>query len=324
MTNTKIKTKPLYQVEYSIVVPVYNSGKSLKELHSRLTGTFKQEAKPYEILYIDDGSTDQSWDILCELSEANNNICCFQLMRNYGQQNATMCGVHHAKGRYVITIDDDLQYRPEDIPLLINEIKKGFDVVFGIQDTKKQKLWRQLLSFLFQIYYKLTFHYRGRVSSFRILSSDICLQLRSFGSSFVYINGIITWYTTKISSLKIQHQARPHGKSGYNFKKLLSFFLNIAATYSFFPFRTVSIVGMVLTLAGFILGLFSLIRYLAEGILNTASGIFIPILFLSGFVFLFIGLAGEYIVRINLNFMDKPQYRIRNEYREGQKDQESN
>jgi undecaprenyl-phosphate 4-deoxy-4-formamido-L-arabinose transferase len=235
-----------------------------------------------------------------------------------------MCGIHHAKGRYVITIDDDLQYKPEDIPLLINEIKKGFDVVFGIQDTKKQKLWRQLLSFLFQIYYKLTFHYQDRVSSFRILSSDICLQLKSFGSSFVYINGIINWYTNKISGLKIQHQVRPHGKSGYSFKKLLSFFLNIVATYSFFPFRSASIVGIVLTSAGFILGLFSIIRYLAEGTVDAVAGIFIPILFLSGFVLLFLGIAGEYIVRIKLDFMDKPQYCIRNEYREGKKDQGSN
>lgn len=324
LTNTKIKTAPLHLIEYSIVVPVYNSEKSLKELHSRLTDTLKQDQKPYEILYIDDSSADQSWDILCEIGETDDNIRCFQLMRNYGQQNATMCGIHHVKGRYVITIDDDLQYKPEDIPLLINEIKKGFDVVFGIQDTKKQKLWRRLLSFLFQMYYKLTFHYHGRVSAFRILSSDICLQLRSFRSSFVYINGIINWYTTKISSLKIEHQIRPHGKSGYSIKKLLSFFLTIVATYSFFPFRAASILGIALTSAGFILGLFSVIQYSAGGIVNAAVAIFIPVLLLSGLVLLLLGTAGEYMVRINLNFVGKPQYRIRHKYREEQKDQGSN
>lgn len=322
LTNTKIKTELLQQIEYSIVVPVYNSEKSLRELHSRLKGTLKEEQKAYEILYIDDASTDQSWNILCELKETDDSIHCFQLMRNYGQQNATMCGIHHAKGRYVITIDDDLQYKPEDIPLLINEIKKGFDVVFGTQDTKKQKIWRQLLSFLFRIYYKLTFHYQGRVSAFRILSSDICLQLRSFESSFVYINGIINWYTTKISSLKIQHQVRSYGKSGYSLKKLLFFFLSIAGTFSIFPFRAASILGMTLTSAGFILGLFSLIQSSAEGSIGMVSVIFM-IIFLSGLILLLLGIAGEYIVRLNLNTVGKPQYCIRREHKEEQKDQES-
>jgi glycosyltransferase involved in cell wall biosynthesis len=299
---------------YSVVVPVYNAEDSLEELVSRLVRTFEKINKSYELIFIDDNSNDRSWEILRSLREKHPEVRCYELMRNYGQQNATMCGFRLAKGRYVLTLDDDLQNPPEEIPSLITELEKGYDVVFGVYESKKHGRYRRLGSWLINKFYTLTFKSEGRVSAFRILHSELVKKILDYDLNFTYINGLISWYTDRISRVHVEHQDRPQGRSGYTLGKLLALSINMMTNFSLLPLQIASIAGLLFASAGFIFGLFFGVRRLLFG--TNVSGfpaIIVSISFFSGMILFFLGVIGEYIGRIHLNINRRPQYSIRRE-----------
>jgi glycosyltransferase involved in cell wall biosynthesis len=299
---------------YSVVVPVYNAEETLEELVSRLTQTFAKLNKTFELVFIDDNSKDRSWEILRSLRERHPKIRCYQLMRNYGQQNATMCGFRQAKGRYIITLDDDLQNPPEEIPSLITELEKGYDVVFGVYESKKHGRYRRWGSLMINKFYVLTFKTKGRVSAFRILRSDLAKKILEYDLNFSYINGLIAWYTDRISRIYVQHQPRPQGRSGYTFRKLLNLSINMMTNFSLLPLQIASYAGVLFASAGFIIGIFFAVRRVLFG--SNFSGftaIIVSISFFSGMILFFLGIIGEYIGRIHLNINRRPQYSIRQE-----------
>ncbi|MDF2531877.1 MAG: glycosyltransferase [Clostridia bacterium] len=218
----------------SVVIPVYNSASSLQELCSRLNALLAVMAKEYEIILVDDGSQDQSVQHIKEILAKYKEIKLICLERNFGQQNAIMCGFRHAKGDYVITIDDDLQNPPEEIEMLMKEIEKDYDVVYGIPRVKQHSGTRNLGSlmanFLFDV---VCGKPRGvRVSSFRVLKRHIVEAVIEEKSSFVYISAATLKYTKNIGNVIVQHEARKHGSSNYNILKLLKLFYNIYINYS--------------------------------------------------------------------------------------------
>jgi glycosyltransferase involved in cell wall biosynthesis len=300
--------------EYSVVVPVYNAEETLEELVLRLAQTFAKLNVSYELVFIDDNSPDRSWEILRSLRERHAEIRCYQLMRNYGQQNATMCGFRQAKGRYIITLDDDLQNPPEEIPALITELKKGYDVVFGVYESKKHGRYRRLGSWMINKFYVLTFKTKGRVSAFRILRSDLAKRLLEYDLNFSYINGLIAWYTDRVSRIYVPHQPRPQGRSGYTFRKLLVLSINMMTNFSLLPLQIASYTGVLFASTGFIIGVyFAVKRVLFGSIVSGFSAIMVSISFFSGMILLFLGILGEYIGRIHLNINRRPQYSIRQE-----------
>ena len=300
---------------YSVVIPVYNGENTLEELTSRLSKVMDSLEQPYELIFIDDSSRDNSWNVLSTLRHKNLHLKCFRLMRKYGQQNATMCGFMKAEGKYVITLDDDLQNPPEAIPELIEEIQKGFDVVFGIYEHKKHRLYRRWGSHLVNKFYALTFQSEHRVSAFRIMRAELSKNILDYDLNYTYINGLLSWYTDRISHVIIPHRDRATGKSGYSFKKLLALSLNMMTNFSILPLQIASLAGILFSCFGFGMGVFFVIKRLLLG--SSVSGftaLMASISFFSGVILFFLGIIGEYLGRIHLNINRKPQFCIREEH----------
>lgn len=219
----------------SVVIPVFNGANSLLELYQRLVKTLEEITDDFEIIMIDDFSIDNSYDRIFHLHKKDNRVKGIKLAKNFGQQNALICGFNYVKGDYVVTLDDDLQHRPEDIILLYNTIKRNYDLVYGIPENRQYSFYRKIGSkmtnYLFDL---ITFKKRKiRVSSFRIIKRDLVEKVISHNPelSFVYISAIILQYTDKIANITVQHNNRKHGKSNYNFVKLIKLFLKLYFYY---------------------------------------------------------------------------------------------
>jgi len=220
-------------IEISVVIPVYNSAQTLRELRERLERVLGDlVGERYEIVFVNDGSTDSSWDILNEMASTSDKIVAVNLTKNFGQHNALMCGFSQAQGMYIITLDDDLQNPPEETPKLFNEIQTGYDVVYGIFGTKQHSKFRNLGSEFVQFVYRKTFNMNIRISSFRIIRREIIQRIMSYKKSFTYIDGLISWFTNNIGSVLVEHHQRQEGKSGYSLKKLMVLALNMVTNFS--------------------------------------------------------------------------------------------
>ena len=301
-------------VIYSAVVPVYNAESTLIELHRRIVETLEKLGVPFELIFIDDNSDDGSWEILRSLRDCDARVRCYQLMRNFGQQNATMCGFRQACGRILVSLDDDLQNPPEEIPLLLAELEQGYDVVFGVYELKRHGLYRRLGSWLINKFYAWTFRTRGRVSAFRALRAELAERLLDYDLNFTYINGLIAWYTERVSRVVVRHESRNLGQSGYTLRRLLNLSTNMMTNFSLLPLQIATCAGLLFASVGFVLGATFVVRKLAYG--SAVSGftaIIVSISFFSGMILLFLGIIGEYVGRIHMNINRKPQFSIRPE-----------
>jgi polyisoprenyl-phosphate glycosyltransferase len=306
-------------IEISVVIPVYNSAQTLRELRERLEKVLRDlVGESYEIVFVNDGSTDSSWDLLNEMASTSDKIVGVNLTRNFGQHNALMCGFSQAQGMYIITLDDDLQNPPEEIPKLFNEIQTGHDVVYGIFDIKQHSKFRNLGSEFVQFVYRKTFNMNIRISSFRIIRREIIQRIMSYEKSFTYIDGLISWFTNNIGSVLVEHHQRQEGKSGYSLKKLMVLALNMVTNFSIVPLQIASLTGLVFALVGFGFGIYFLLKkaLLGMSISGFASTI-VSITIFSGVQLVTAGILGEYIGRIHINVNKRPQYAIRDIVNEG-------
>ena len=217
----------------SVVIPVYNSQNSLNELCQRLKKTFKSMNIKYEIILIDDNSDDNSYKKIVELHKCDKNIKGIKLARNYGQQNAIICGFNYVKNDYVVTMDDDLQHLPEDIIKLYNKIKEGYDAVYAIPEDREYSFFRKLGSKLTNYLFDLITSKNAdiRVSSYRIIKLCLVKKIIKSNSSFVYISAILLQYTNNIANIYVSHYNRKHGNSNYNIIKLITLFMNLYIYY---------------------------------------------------------------------------------------------
>lgn len=218
----------------SVIVPVYNSRSSLEELYSRVTSELERIAVKHEIILIDDGSTDNSFEKMYELHSRDSRIKVIQLEGNFGQQNAIMCGFRYANSDYIVTIDDDLQHRPELIDRLLSELSKGYDVVYGIAEKKQHSIYRnigsKLTDYLFEVVCKKPKDIR--VSSYRVFGKDLLDELVKCEVSFVYLTAITLKITRNIGNVYITHDSRKYGNSNYTFQKLFKLFIKLYIYYS--------------------------------------------------------------------------------------------
>lgn len=213
----------------SVVIPVYNAENSLAELHHRLSKTLQKITEDYEIIMVDDFSVDDSYTQILQLHKKDKKVKAIKLARNFGQQNALICGFNYIKGDYVVTIDDDLQHNPEDIINLYNTIRKGYQVVYCIPVNREYRIYRKIGSKLTNILFSLiTPKKRGiRVSSFRIMTRELVEKIIKNEDSFVYISALILQYTDNIANIYVSHIDRKYGKSNYNFMNLARLFIKL-------------------------------------------------------------------------------------------------
>jgi glycosyltransferase involved in cell wall biosynthesis len=299
----------------SIVIPVYNSQDNLAELAAKLVEVLQLREGEGEIIFVNDGSRDTSWNVICELASEFPFIHGINLMRNYGQHNALLCGIRTAKFPLTVTIDDDLQHPPDQIPKLVQKLNEGFDVVYGTPQEEQHGLWRDLASHLTKIALQSTMgaETARHVSAFRVFRTDLRKAFSNYQSPFVSIDVLLTWATTKFAAVPVQHDPRRRGPSNYTFRKLASHALNMITGFSILPLQLASLMGFTFTIFGFLVLLYVIGRYLIQGgsvpgfpFLASIISIF------SGAQLFALGIIGEYLARMHFRTMERPTYTVRN------------
>ena len=302
-------------IAYSIVVPVFNSEKTIEELCERIDSILPSFGGGYEIILVDDGSSDNSWFVLQKLHRKNPRIKIIRLMKNFGQDNALLCGFQHALGDYIITLDDDLQNPPEEIPKLIAAIKgKSADVIFGVPREKKHSWIKNAGSYGHRRVLHMVFkhHPKIKVSSFRIIRREILnfiIQNKTPNPRLTYM---LFEGTERIGSIEVEHHSREIGKTTYTMSKLIRLFLDAVLYYSTIPLKGVFWLGVSAILLSFFLGSYYLIQYWMRQI--TVEGwmtLVLLLLFFSGSIMFSLGIIGEYLLRIVQEVGRTPQFLIR-------------
>ncbi|MDI6765240.1 MAG: glycosyltransferase family 2 protein [Bacteroidota bacterium] len=296
----------------SVVIPVYNSESTLSELYNRLQPILLNVKEESEIIFVDDASRDNSWKVLEELHKQDTRVKIIQLMRNFGQHNAIMCGFHYAQGEYVITMDDDLQNPPEEIPKLIRKIDEGYDLVYGEYITKHHGGIRNLGSGIIQFIYKKVFKMHSNITAFRIIRKKLVECVIKHDRSYVFLDGLLAWNTINIGTIPVMHNARISGKSGYGFSKLLTLAMNMITNFSILPLQFATWFGFSFAIIGFILAVYFLFKKIFLGIpVEGFTALIVAVTIFSGMQLITVGLIGEYLGRIHININAKPQYEIR-------------
>jgi len=298
----------------SVVVPVYNSKKTLVELHERIRNVLSPLTRDLEIIFVNDGSFDSSWGIITDLKKNSPIVRGINLMRNYGQHNALLCGIRYANNDLIVTIDDDLQHPPEEIPVLLAELGKGFDVVYGVPSTLVHSGWRNFFSkFTKKTFARLLGIKRIQyLSAFRIFRLEIRKAFENFESSDVIIDALLTWGTDNFGMVEIKENERKVGRSNYNFWSLTRFAMVVLTGFSTIPLRFSSIIGFFLTIFGIGILIYALIRSFHEGSVPGFPFLASIISIFSGAQLFALGVFGEYLSRIFNRSMNRPTYTVEN------------
>lgn len=311
---------------YSIVIPVYNSAVMLGELHARLTAVMQGLRAPYEIIFIEDCGPDDAWGELERISASDARVVAVQLMKNSGQSNATLCGLSLARGEIIITMDDDLQHPPEEIPVLLDALEPNDDVVMGVPREKKHNIVRRLGSEFIHLAnsYLLGKDRRLRFTSFRVMRRPVVdgmLQLQTLSPA---LGPMINSVTRHITNVVVSHSPRKEGRSGYTpgriFRQTMSNFIG----YSILPLRLLAIIGAIGIIVSIILAVVYFTRYITGGInVPGWTTIALILVMLSGFNFFAFSLLGEYVLRILQRVNSTPQYIVRQTIRPNTKSLEA-
>lgn len=298
----------------SIVIPVYGSERVLPELVSRIASaldTLKPMQGHYEVIFVCDCSPDHSWKTIQHLSSKHPWIRGISLRMNAGQHNALMAGFAQARGRVVVTMDDDLQHSPDDIPALLSELSRGHDVVYARFKTRKHAGWKVAGSQLNNLVagYLIQKPKGLYLSPFRAMKADICKDVLRYAGPFVYVDGLILSVTRNIGEIEVDHYDRYAGESGYGFKKSLSLWLKMATNFSIVPLRITSLIGVCFAGLGFLLAIALIVQKFTIDVMPVGwSSLIVTILFVGGIQLLALGMMGEYLGRVLLTLNLRPQY----------------
>lgn len=298
----------------SIVVPVYRSESTLVVLHERLVAAIEAIDQIFEIILVDDCSADGSWAEIERLTLIDDRVLGIRLSRNYGQHNAILCGIRAAQYSTLVTIDDDLQNPPEEIPNLLAKLSQGFDVVYGTPEREQHGVLRDFASRITKLVLQnaMGAETARKVSAFRVFRTDIRRAFEGYKSPFVSIDVLLTWGTTRFSSVTVCHQPRIAGKSNYTVGKLITHAFNMVTGFSTLPLQLASLIGFVFALFGVIVLAYVLLKYwITGGSVPGFSFLAAIIAIFSGAQLCALGIFGEYLARIHFRTMDRPPYSVR-------------
>jgi polyisoprenyl-phosphate glycosyltransferase len=285
---------------YSVVVPVYNSAAQVGDTIDRIVGELERQGLRYELILVNDGSSDDSWAVISSRARANPHVVAVNLLRNYGQHNANLAGLREATGDYVITMDDDLQNPPDQLGLLINEAMKGRDVVFGAFETKKAAFYRRIGSGMIGRINRRVFGQPADlvVSNFRILRRDVVDRISSSRTAYPYITGQALMYSSNRSNVTVRHDPARVAKSRYSLNRIFRLVLTILFSYSLFPLRLAAAGGFIFSILSFLIGG----AYLIHGLVTdsavpgwTSLVVFTAVF--NGVTIALLSMLGEYVVR---------------------------
>jgi glycosyltransferase involved in cell wall biosynthesis len=295
----------------SVVVPVFKSEYCLDELFSRLKAVLESTSSDFEIVLVEDSGGDNSWQTIKRLAASDPRIRGMQLARNYGQHNALLCGIRAARGKIIVTLDDDLQNPPEEIPKLLEKLDTGYDVVYGTPITESHGLLRNLASRITKLALQgsMGAETASKVSAFRVFHTKLRDAFSDYRSPTVNIDVLLTWGTTRFASVAVRQDERADGTSGYTLNKLIIHAMNMMTGFSTLPLQMASIIGFIFGTLGFLVLAYVVGRYLIEG--SSVPGFpFIAsiIAIFSGAQLLALGIFGEYLARMHFRTMERPPY----------------
>lgn len=298
--------------ELSIVIPVYQSKDTLKELLRRITQSFSTNGVEIEVLMVEDCSRDGSWDVIESLAADQPLLRGIRLSRNFGQHAATICGMAMARGHWVATMDDDLEQPPEKLPELLEKAKEGYDLVYGFYPERTHAPWRNITSHLARVLFKLAIPtLNDTYTSMRVVRGDLARELKRFDSPFPFVDGYLSWLTNRCACVEVSHQPRHTGKSNYTFSKLFALTLNTFVTFSDAPLKLASNAGLFFSLIGFsALAVILIGRLIGTITVAGYASVMAAILAVGGVQLLVLGIFGEYIGRINFKTSRMPLYLV--------------
>lgn len=302
----------------SIVIPVYNSAQSLPELWEQLQCALDPLGIEYEVIPVDDGSRDRSWEVLRELqAQSPQRIFPIQLMKNYGQHNALLCGVRAARFPVVVTLDDDLQNPPAEIVSLLRKLDEGYDVVYGTPRQGQHGLWRNIASRVTKIALQSAMgaNIARQVSAFRAFRTNVREAFDAYQGPFVSIDVLLTWGTSRFASVPVRLEPRYAGTSGYTLRKLISHAVNMMTGFSVLPLQLATLMGFSVMLFGLGVLIYVVVRAVAEGSPPGFPFLASIIAIFSGVQLFSLGVIGEYLARMHFRLMDRPAYTVRESYR---------
>ncbi len=293
----------------SVVVPVYRGEGSLLPLVERLAALLPEIADQYELILVEDCSPDGSWERIQRLGKDHPWIVGVKLMRNYGQHNATLCGVRLARYEVTITMDQDLQHPPEAIPALLAELAKGFDVVYGAPRKLPQGFWRNQLTKYTKLLLARVMGVPSvrNISAFRAFRTRLREAFANFQSPALTLDVLLSWGTTRFSSVEVDIEPSQQ-ESNYDFWSLVRQALLILTGYSTAPLRLASWVGFLMTLFGVGIFVYVMVVYFTQGSLPGFPFLASIISLFSGAQLFTLGIFGEYLARMFDRSMDRPPY----------------
>lgn len=301
----------------SVVIPVYRSRDHLESLVTRLEGALvgaRIGPRGFEVILVNDGSPDESWDEIVRLSSRHPTLRGINLSRNFGQHNATMAGLREAGGDYVVVMDDDLQHPPEAVPLILAQLQAGADVCFTIYRDRRHAIWKRVGSWLNDVAATWLLNKpRGLyLSSFKGMNRMVVEAVSQYDGPFTYVDGLILGVTSNFGTLDIQHQSRASGEGNYTLRRSVSLWLKMVTSFSVFPLRLASFAGGLMGAAAALLAC-----YLTYGVLRFGSPVpgwastIVTILVVGSVQLIALGVIGEYVGRAYLRINNRPQYVVR-------------
>ena len=302
-------------INYSIIVPVYKSKESLKQITNKINEVFEKELKGaiFELIFINDSPFDDgTCRILDELCSSFSFIKVIELTQNFGQQSALICGISESKGQYIITMDDDMQHNPLDIPKLIE--KQAHDIVVASFIKKRHSIFKRLTSFIKGYFDHIILDKPRHIqlTSFRLFNRVIADNILKIGTSYPFIPALLLLVTKDIVNVQVNHHERLEGKSNYTLRKLFKLFANLLINNSSLLLKWIGYLGLTSALVSLIYsGIIIYRAFVYDVVLQGWTSIMVAILFFGGMIMFTVGILGEYLIRIIHTSEKRPHYFIR-------------
>jgi len=313
-----------YPFSLSVVIPVYNDEEVLPELHRRLQPVLCELTADYEIVFVDDGSKDHSFRVLRDLQKSDPAIRIIRLARNFGQANSIAAGLDFAEHDVTVIMDSDLQDRPEDIHKLIDAmLEKDVSIAVARWATRKDSMLKLAMSRLFYVVTDRITNLRRepRLGVFRAMKREVVDELKAIPEKTASTLSLMHWLGFEYAIVDLERDARYAGTSGYTLSKMLRLSFDLIFSYSLFPIRVASVLGVILSAGSILLAIYYVIqRLFLRNVMPGWTSLVVIVLFLFGVNFLFFGIMGEYIGRIFMEAKKRPKYVVGKVYENAKRD----
>lgn len=304
-------------VYLSVVIPVYKAEGCVRELYNRLKSSLESITEDFEIIMVEDGGDDHSWDHIIELSQLDKRVKAIKLSRNFGQHYAITAGLDNARGEWIVVMDCDLQDRPEEIPRLYAKAREGYEVVFARRLRRQDKFLKRYFSRAFYLIFGYLTNTKqdSSIANFGIYHSKVIQSIKQMGDSIRCFPFLVRWVGFNVSFVDVQHGQRTIGNTSYTLKKSLNLSLDVMLSFSYKPLKLAVITGFSISLISFLYAIYIIIRAIQGkiGVLGWSS-LIVLIWFLSGMIILILGIVGLYVGKAFEQAKNRPKYIIKEIY----------